>query len=160
MWLPALAINNAQSLLNDRFKLMSLTFSVAYLNIYHSKCIYSFIMSLCLNNKNNKHAKKEFICRVFFLIFSYLFTFDYNSWWPFWCPGRTISNLIQKIVWSEWINCNRNKLQWGIMFVHVVTKIKNYLSDHCDCDLNILTCINLFSTRIFFTWIQSFAKFL
>lgn len=69
MWLPALAINNAQSLLNDRFKLMSLTFSVAYLNIYHSKCIYSFIMSLCLNNKNNKHAKKEFICRVFSLYF-------------------------------------------------------------------------------------------
>lgn len=74
MWLPALAINNAQSLLNDRFKLMPLTFSVAYLNIYHSKCIYSFIMSLCLNNKNNKHAKKRIYMPSFF---PYIFLFVY-----------------------------------------------------------------------------------
>lgn len=44
------------------------------------------------------------------------------------------------------MNLNRNEMQWGIKFA--VSKIENDLSDHCD--LNILTYINLFSTRFFF----------
>lgn len=48
---------------------MLLIFLVVYLNICYFKCIYSFIMLFCFNNKNNKYVNKNLYVEFFFLYF-------------------------------------------------------------------------------------------